>query len=209
MQIRSDSFQDNARIPPAFAFGRPGDHGEACVLSGNRNPHLTWSGAPAGTKSFALVCIDGDVPSRGDDVNKQGRTIPADLPRVDFAHWLMIDIPPTCGTIAEGACSDGVTRHGKRNPEGPAGSRQGRNDYTGWFASDPDMAGDYMGYDGPCPPWNDSLLHHYRFRVYALDVARLDLAQMFGWAELQTALRGHLLGQAETTGTYSLNPAVK
>ena len=70
------------------------------------------------------------------------------------------------------------------------------------------MAGDYLGYDGPCPPWNDALLHHYRFRVYALDVARLDVAQDFGWAELQDALRGHVLGKAEIVGTYSLNPAL-
>lgn len=209
MHIHSDSFENGARIPAEFAFGKPGDHGEPCVLSANRNPHLAWSGAPAGTRSFALVCIDGDVPSRGDDVNKAGRTVPAELPRVDFAHWLMIDIPPTCNEIAAGACSDGITPHGKREPQGPAGARQGRNDYTGWFASDPAMAGDWLGYDGPCPPWNDALLHRYRFRVYALDVARLDLAQSFGWTELQNALRGHVLDTAELIGTCSLNPAVR
>lgn len=208
MQLTSHSFENNARIPAEFAFGKPGDHGEACVLSVNRNPHLRWSDVPAGTQSFALVCIDGDVPSRGDDVNKEGRMVPADLPRVDFAHWLMIDVPSTCNTIAAGACSDGITPHGKRNPEGPAGSRQGRNGFTDWFASDPDMAGVYLGYDGPCPPWNDTLLHHYRFRVYALDAARLDLPQNFGWPELQEALRGHVLGEAEIVGTYSLNPAL-
>ena len=209
MQIRSDSFQNHARIPAEFAFGKPGGQGEPCVLSANRNPHLAWSGAPAGTQSFVLVCIDGDVPSRGDDVNQPGRTVPADLPRVDFAHWLMIDLPPACTTIAAAACSDGVTPRGKRDPAGPGGSRQGRNDYTGWFASDPDMAGDYLGYDGPCPPWNDALLHRYRFRVYALDLARLDLPRTFGWQELQAALRGHVLDEAEIVGTYSLNPAVK
>lgn len=209
MQLRSDSFQNHARIPAEFAFGKPGSDGEPCVLSANRNPHLAWSGAPAGTQSFAVVCIDSDVPGQGDDVNQQGRTVPADLPRVDFAHWLMVDIPPGGNTIKAGACSDGVTPHGKRNPPGPDGSRQGRNDYTGWFASDPDMAGDWMGYDGPCPPWNDELLHRYRFRVYALDVARLDLPQTFGWAELQAALQGHVLDEAEIVGTYSLNPAVK
>lgn len=209
MRLTSGSFRNNARIPAEFAFGKPGDAGEPCVLSANRNPQLAWSDAPAATKSFALVCIDGDVPSRGDDVNQPGRTVPADLPRVDFAHWLMIDIPVTCASIAAGACSDGVTPRGKRDPEGPAGSRQGRNDYTGWFASDPGMAGDWLGYDGPCPPWNDALLHRYRFRVYALDVARLELPAPFGWKELQAALRGHVLSEAEITGTYSLNPAVK
>ena len=209
MQIRSESFQGDARIPAEFAFGKPGGRGEPCVPSGNRNPQLTWRGAPPGTKSFALACIDTDVPSRGDDVNKDGRTVPADLPRVEFAHWLMIDIPATCTAIEAGACSDGVTPRGKRDPEGPEGARQGRNDYTGWFASDPDMAGDYIGYDGPCPPWNDARLHHYRFRLYALDTASLDLPQDFGWPELQPALRGHVLDEVELVGTYSLNPAVK
>lgn len=209
MQLHSNSFEDGDRIPVEFAFGKRGDNGEACVLSDNRNPHLAWEGAPAATKSFALVCIDGDVPSVGDDVNQDGRTVPADLPRVDFAHWLMIDVPPTCTEIAAGACSDGITPRGKREPHGPAGSRQGRNDYTGWFASDADMAGDWFGYDGPCPPWNDALLHRYHFRVYALDVPRLDLPVMFDWRELQAALDGHILDQAEWVGTYSLNPAVR
>lgn len=205
MQIHSDSFANNTRIPAEFAFGKPGNPVE---LSANRNPQLAWGGAPAGTQSFALVCIDGDVPSRGDDVNQQGRVVPAGLPRVDFAHWLMVDIPPACTTIAAGACSDGITPHGKRAPKGPAGSCQGRNDYTGWFAADPAMVGDWLGYDGPCPPWNDALLHRYRFRVYALDVARLDLPANFGWAALQAALDGHVLDQAELVGTYTLNPAV-
>src|SRR6185437_4190435 len=126
MQIRSDSFGNHARMPAEFAFGKSGDNGEMCVLAGNRNPQL--------------ACSDIDVPSKGDDVNKEGRSVPSDLPRVDFAHWLMIDVPATCNAIAAGACSDGITPHGKRSPDGPAGSRQGRNGYSEWFASDPDMA---------------------------------------------------------------------
>lgn len=208
MQIRSDDFHDHAPIPAEFAFGKPGPNGEPCVLSANRNPQLAWRGAPADTRSFALACIDPDVPSRGDDVNQPGRSVPADLPRVDFAHWLMVDIPPACTAIAAGACSAGITPRGKQAPPGPAGSRQGCNDYTGWFASDPAMAGDYLGYDGPCPPWNDALRHRYRFRVFALDVATLDVPPRFGWAELQDALRGHVLDSAELVGTYSLNPAL-
>ncbi len=209
MHLRSDSFAHGARIPEEFAFGRRGDHGEPCVLSNNRNPHLAWRDAPRGTRSFVLTCIDGDVPGKGDDVNKPGRTVPADLPRVEFVHWLMIDIPATCDEIAAGSCSDGVTAHGKRAPKGPPGSRQGRNDYTGWFASDPDMRGDYLGYDGPCPPWNDALLHRYRFRVHALDVPALALPDAFVWPELRSAMQGHILDQAEIIGTYSLNPAVR
>src|SRR5581483_4899940 len=121
MQLRSDSFEDGAPIPAEFAFGKRGDD-QPCVLSSNRNPHLAWSDAPAGTRSVALACIDVDVPSRGDDVNREGRTVSADLPRVDFAHWLMIDIPPDCNEIAAAACSDGITPHGMRDPNGPTGS---------------------------------------------------------------------------------------
>ncbi len=65
-----------------------------------------------------------------------------------------------------------MTPRGKAGPATPQGTRQGINDYTGWFASDHDMNGDYYGYDGPCPPWNDSIVHRYVFTLYALDVER-------------------------------------
>lgn len=70
------------------------------------------------------------------------------------------------------------------------------------------MEGTYLGYDGPCPPWNDSLLHHYHFRVYALDTPRLPLATDFSLEELRAAMAGHVLAEALLTGTYSLNPSV-
>jgi phosphatidylethanolamine-binding protein (PEBP) family uncharacterized protein len=38
------------------------------------------------------------------------------------------------------------------------------------MAGNPDMAGQYFGYDGPCPPWNDERMHHYIFTIYALDI---------------------------------------
>jgi len=68
------------------------------------------------------------------------------------------------------------------------------------------MEGDYFGYDGPCPPWNDSIVHHYVFTVYALDVAQLPLAGKFGGAEARKATEGHVLASAAITGTYTLNP---
>jgi Raf kinase inhibitor-like YbhB/YbcL family protein len=85
---------------------------------------------------------------------------------------------------------------------------QGVNDFTGWFSGDADMGGEYLGYDGPCPPWNDALLHHYHFRIHALDVAALPLIKGFSLAELRAAMVGHVLAEAELVGTYSLNPAV-
>ena len=203
MHLRSDNFANGQPIPAANAFGKPG---APVALSDNRSPHLAWRDAPAGTRSFVLTCIDVDVPSRGDDVNQPGRTIPADLPRVEFVHWLMADIPAECGEFDEGACCDGITPRGKRNPPGSPGSVQGLNDYTGWFANDAEMAGDYLGYDGPCPPWNDSLVHHYHFRIHALDVERLDLRSGFTLAELRAAMRGHVLAEAELVGTYAIHP---
>ena len=57
--------------------------------------------------------------------------------------------------------------------------RQGLNDYTGWFAGDAQMGGDYYGYDGPYPPFNDLRGHRYFFRLFALDVGTLDLPARF------------------------------
>lgn len=208
MKIESSDFSHDGVLPAEFAFGRPGDQGEPCVLSANRNPGLQWSGAPPETRSFVLLCVDPDVPSRGDDVNQTDRSVPATLPRVEFAHWLMVDIPASVNAIARAACSDGVTARGKRQPAGPTGSRQGINDYTAWFAGDPDMGGDYYGYDGPCPPWNDSIPHRYFFRLYALDVERLELPEGFRLNDVYQAMQGHVVAEAATMARYSLNPNV-
>jgi len=206
MKLHSNSFQHRGRIPAEFAFGRPGDAGEPCVLSHNRNPHLAWDDVPAGTRSFALLCIDSDVPSKPDDVNQVGREVPADLPRVDFTHWAMVDLPADLREIAAASVSDGVTPHGKREPAGPAGARQGENDYTGWFAGDAAMQGEYRGYDGPCPPFNDAIEHRYFFRLFALDIDRLDVPPRFTAADVFAAMRGHVLGEALIQGSYTLNP---
>ena len=71
------------------------------------------------------------------------------------------------------------------------------------------MSGDYYGYDGPCPPWNDALRHRYVFTIYALDVEQLPVTGRFSGADLRQAMEGHILAQAQLTGTYSLNPALK
>jgi Raf kinase inhibitor-like YbhB/YbcL family protein len=178
-------------------------------LSQNRNPDLAWTDVPAGTQSLAIICHDPDVPSRGDDVNKEGRTVPASLPRVDFFHWVLVELPRTSQSIAAGSHSNTVTPRGKPGPAGPGGGRHGINDYTGWFAGDKDMAGDYYGYDGPCPPWNDEIAHRYVFTVYALDVPALELPPRFNGQAALDAMRGHVLAQASLTGRYTLNPRLR
>ena len=208
MKLTSQSFADNSAIPAEFAFCAP-DAKTHCTLGANRNPQLAWSGAPAGTKSFALICHDPDVPSKPDDVNQEGRTIPASLPRVDFFHWVLVDIAADVTSIAAGEFSSAVTARGKPGPDAPRGVRQGINDYTMWFAGDKDMAGNYHGYDGPCPPWNDSIVHHYVFTLYALDVARCAVDGVFKGADVLAAIKGHVLAEVSITGTYSLNPSVK
>lgn len=207
MYLQSDSFQNNQQIPGEFAFGVPATEGHV-TLSDNRSPHLSWTGAPEGTRSFAILCHDPDVPSVGDDVNREGRTVSQDLPRVDFYHWVLVNIPHHVQSMAAGADSDGVTAGGK--PTGPCASgTRGVNNYTDWFAGDPDMGGDYGGYDGPCPPWNDEILHHYHFTVYALDTESLNLPSRFGGPEVLAAMEGHILGKATLVGTYTLNPALE
>lgn len=208
MKLTSQSFRDGGAIPGrcAFAVADPKAH---VRLADNRNPELAWSDAPQGTRSFAVLCIDADAPTVGTDVNQEGRSVRKDLPRAEFMHWAMVDVPAAVMRIEEGACSQGVTARGKKNPPGPAGSRQGLNDYTGWFKGDPAMDGQYLGYDGPCPPWNDERPHHYRFEVHALDLARCPVEGAFSVADVRKAIRGHILASAAITGVYTLNPAVK
>lgn len=207
MKLISNSIQPGAPIGPRFAFGRTDPYAKM-VLSDNLNPHLAWSDVPPDARSLALLCVDPDVPSVGDDVNQEGRSIPADLPRVDFYHWVMVDIPVVAEEVNEGDCSSAVTPGGKDHPMGPPGSRQGLNDYTNFFKGNADLEGDYFGYDGPCPPWNDLRLHHYHFRLYALSVAELSVPERFDGRDAVLAMGDHILAQAEIMGVYSLNPEV-
>ena len=204
MKLWSDSWANGDRIGARYAAGRLDAQG-GVGFSDNVNPHLAWGDLPGGTRSLVLICHDFDVPSKPDDVNKSDREIPSDLPRVDFFHWLLVDLPPGLAQIGEGEYSRGFTARGKPGPATLHGARHGLNDYTGWFAGDAEMAGQYFGYDGPFPPFNDSLVHHYVFTLYALEVARVPLEGAFGGAQLREAIAGHVLDAATYSGTYTLN----
>ena len=208
MKLSSCSFTEGQRISGDFSFCMPDPAHHVC-LGKNRNPQLEWNGAPLNTRSFALICHDPDVPGEGSDVNREGRTVSASLPRIDFFHWVLIDLPAHLNVIREGEFSSEVTPRGKPGPAAAHNSRQGINDYTGWFANDNDMRGDYFGYDGPCPPWNDELMHRYVFTVYALNIDRLPVEGLFTGLQVLAAMNGHILSQASLSGTYSLNPALK
>jgi Raf kinase inhibitor-like YbhB/YbcL family protein len=122
---------------------------------------------------------------------------------------VLVDNPASAVGVNVGEFSSAVTPRGKPGPAAPHGARQGINDYTGWFAGDKDMAGDYYGYDGPCPPWNDEIPHRYVFTLYALDVERAPVSGAFGGNDVRRAVQKHVLAQASITGRYTLNPDVK
>ncbi|PID50355.1 MAG: YbhB/YbcL family Raf kinase inhibitor-like protein [Proteobacteria bacterium] len=204
MEIKINSWANGAAIPEKFAFGKIPNEGHF-ALSSNVNPTIAWRGAPEETQSYAIICHDPDAPSSSEFVNQEGKTVPADLARVDFYHWVLVNIPAHITQIAEGEDSTSVTPKGK-HPEQKAYGLTGINSYTDWFAGDAEMAGNYGGYDGPCPPWNDSIPHRYYFTVYALDVETLNLHGAFTGTEALAALEGHILAKASHMGTYSMNP---
>jgi Raf kinase inhibitor-like YbhB/YbcL family protein len=70
------------------------------------------------------------------------------------------------------------------------------------------MEGHYFGYDGPCPPWNDAIKHHYIFTIYALNTPSISLTGPYTGAEALIAIKPHIIAQASITGIYSLNPSV-
>ena len=205
MILTSTDFDNGAQIPERLAFCKP-DPKTNVGLSSNCNPHLKWADTPNEVQSYAVLCCDPDVPSRPDDVNQTGKTVPASLPRIDFYHWVLVDIPASVSEITPASHSSKVTPCGKSADDAPSDMRHGINDYTQWFAGDKDMAGEYFGYDGPCPPWNDSIVHHYHFTVYALDIESLPVSGSFTGQEVVEAMQGHVLDQASVVGTYALNP---
>jgi Raf kinase inhibitor-like YbhB/YbcL family protein len=99
-----------------------------------------------------------------------------DAPAGLWTHWLLWNIPVSTAVIAEG--------------KAPEGAIQGKNSF-----------GD-LGYDGPAPP---SGTHRYFFHVSALDT-KLSLDSGASRSELETAMKGHVVGSAEFFGTYSANP---
>jgi Raf kinase inhibitor-like YbhB/YbcL family protein len=206
MELTSNSLTPNSPVPEANALGIPGSAGP--VPGPNRSPHLRWSRAPTGTKSFAVICTDVSAPSKADDANRADRAITYAFPRADFHHWALVDIPASMTELAEGLDSEGLTPKGKPSGKTDHGVR-GINSYTEWFASDPNMRGEYGGYDGPWPPFNDERVHQYVFAVYALDIASLGLPEPFRGPDALRAMEGHVLARASITATYSLNPTAK
>jgi len=102
LKLISNSFKDGDYLKADHILSA--DYGFGCA-GGNRSPHLAWSGAPAGTKSFALTCFDPDAPTGS-----------------GFWHWVVVNIPASVSELPLGAGS----ADGKHLP---AGALQTRTDY--------------------------------------------------------------------------------
>ena len=150
--IRSPAFSHGGAIPRKFTCDDE-----------DTSPALEWSGAPAGTKSFALIVDDPDAPD-------------PKAPKMVYVHWVLYNLPPTAAGLPEGVSTKQL----------PRGTRDGTNDWK------------RTGYGGPCPPIGR---HRYFFKLYALDTQLPDLGAATK-ADVEGAMRGHVLEQAELMGTY-------
>lgn len=208
MRLESHILQDQCVLPMEYAFGIPNAQTHV-ELGQNRNPPLKWVNLPIATRSLVLICHDPDVPVCNKNVNKEYCQLPDNITRNNFYHWVLVDINPSLPQISDGEFSNVVTIGGKHGPHSLHNTRQGINSYTQWFANDPVMQGKYFGYDGPCPPWNDTIKHRYIFTLYALNIERcpIDQEEFTGFEVLQV-IKSYTLDYATLTVTYSLNPNI-
>lgn len=102
-----------------------------------------------------------------------------DAPGGTWVHWLLYDLPP--GTT-------GLAPDQPKTQYLPGGAMQGINGFRA------------LGYGGPCPPPGKP--HRYFFRLYALS-KRLELKPGISRVELDRAMLGHILAEAQLMGTYS------
>jgi len=209
LAIESSSLADGRPIPQVHAVATPTPDGRAEMAGADRSPHLRWSGAPAGTRSFALSVIDPDVPADRGRMGVEGLSLGDDEPRIEFAHWLVVDIPADVHEVAEGAGGDGFVPHGREPGRASFGGIEGQTGYRGLFEGNPDLDGTYGGWDGPFPPWNDEVVHRYEVSVYALDVDTVGLRPGFTLEAFRDAIDGHVLERATIVPTYTLNPSLR
>ncbi len=101
-----------------------------------------------------------------------------DAPVGTWVHWVLYDLPTSTRELPENLPKDQELKNG---------ARQGRNDFR------------RIGYGGPCPPPGPA--HRYFFKLYALD-AKTNRSPGATKAELERAMKGHILAQAELMGRY-------
>jgi len=151
IRLTSPAFADGDTIPARYTC-------DGADLS----PPLRWSHLPPGTKALALICDDPDAP---------GGT---------WQHWLLVNLSPDLGGLAEGEGSTGETL--------PAGAVLGVNSWG------------KRRYGGPCPPPGKP--HRYYFRLFALSEPVPGAEAGLDRAALDAALAGRVLAEGRLMGTY-------
>ena len=151
LTLESTSLADGEPILEVHAVAVPTPDGRAAITGQNRSPHLRWSGAPEGTRSFAISVVDPDVPADRTRMGVEGLSLGDSEPRVRFAHWLVADIAAEVHEVPEGADGDGFVAHGK--PPGPTsvGGISGANGYRGLFEGNAELEGTYGGWGRSVP----------------------------------------------------------
>jgi Raf kinase inhibitor-like YbhB/YbcL family protein len=206
LRVSVDTFKNGEMMPNKYAFCVPAAKGHTAP-GPNFSPSISWSRGPRGTRSYAIMLYDTDSPAeQREKMNKEGITMTSAVPRRTFFHWVLVDIPARIRSLQEGADSEARVVHGKPAKPAAVGVR-GLNDYTRVTADNDAMKGQYYGYDGPCPPWNDEVVHHYHFAVFALSVKSLDLPPAFDGGAALAVMKDKILAQGELVGRYTQNPA--
>jgi hypothetical protein len=152
LKLTSTAFVHNGKIPARYT-------GEGADVS----PPLKWEGAPAGVKSWALICDDPDAPVG------------------TWVHWVIYGLPAQTAGLPENVARKEVL------PE-LGGAKQGLNSWG------------RACYGGPMPPPGHGV-HHYHFRLYALDIEPA-LKPRATRQQLDAAMKGHILAETELVGLY-------
>ena len=198
-RLTSPAMVENGQFPYRYSYCQPGLGGTVQAAK-DLSPPLSWTGAPLGTKSFALIV--SDFNSSAQVASHQ----------TDY-HWVLVNIPVFLSSLPEAVGSKGFVPGGKQ----PGATRYGDagiNCYNDILNS-PDVAslqflknkvyaGIYGQYDGPCPFWADQKDYRYVFTLYALDVQKLDLPAngMFTAPEALKEMQGHILARSILTVRY-------
>jgi Raf kinase inhibitor-like YbhB/YbcL family protein len=143
----------------------------------NVSPPLAWTGAPAGTREFAVILDDPDANFGG---------------RGPFVHWVLYKIPGTAKGLPEH-----VPMGSSVSTAGIAGSVNGLSGFNAFQR--PGAPPTEPGYRGPAPPPGSP--HHYHFSVYALN-APLDATTGLDKPALLKAMEGKVIAQGEIVGVY-------
>lgn len=161
-RLVSPGINNEGRLPRKYT-------GEGQGAKKNISPPLEWYNLPPGTQSLALVVQDLDASD-------------PDGPMVPWAHWVVVNIPPTIKGLPEGFSGKEEEAAGDY-----AGIKEGNN---GWKVP---------GWRGPILPNHHG--HRFEFRLYALD-HQPHLGNKVTKEKVMEAIGGHVLGEAVLMATF-------